>query len=734
MTPAPAEPRTTPAYRRLSAIGAALVVLLAVALALVPRWSTRLQGAWFDAYQRIDPRRVAALPVTVVAIDEASLARYGQWPWPRSTLAALVDAIERARPAAIGLDILMPEPDRLSPERVLAGAARDDPVLAQRIAALPSNDAALARAIADARAVVAIAGIDGRGARAFRSPPFLVVDRSHGAAAAVATRATGYAGALVNVDAIDRAAAGHGVISAGRAGNVVRRMPLLVRIDDRLAPSLALEVLRVAIGAPAVRVRADGASIEAVQVGDVVVPTEADGALRIHFSARDKRRLVSAADVLDGNVDAARLAGQLVLVGADAVAIGDYQATPLGVRMPGTEIHAQLLENIVGHAALSRPAYAPLAEVATFVVLGLFLAWVVPRWTPGRATLAATGTVALIVVAGIAAFVLGGRVLDAAGPALAIAVLFAALQSLTLADARHVRGSLQRIVQEQRRQAAYIAGELDAAKRIQAGYLPGAGALRDEPRIEVAAAMTPARDVGGDLYDYFRLDADRVFLMIGDVSGKGLSSSLFMAVGKALCKSVALRAPDAPIGELLRAANAEISRDNGEMLFVAACACVLDLRSGELRWCNAGHENPILLPAQDTTTTLRLDDGGGPPLCVVDDYPYVGAARRLAPGDVVLLVTDGIVDAQDRGGNAFGATRVDAAIARWRQGGHSAGALVDAVAGDVRAFAAGADAADDVTVLAFRWNGPAGAIAAATPAAAPAAATAATGAISGAAG
>jgi serine phosphatase RsbU (regulator of sigma subunit) len=264
-------------------------------------------------------------------------------------------------------------------------------------------------------------------------------------------------------------------------------------------------------------------------------------------------------------------------------------------------------------------------------------------------------------------------------------------------------------VQQQRRQAAYIAGELDAAKRIQAGYLPGADVLRDEPRVDVAAAMIPARDVGGDLYDFFRLDADRVLFMIGDVSGKGLSSSLFMAVGKALCKSVALREPDVPIGELMRAANAEISRDNGEMLFVAACACVLELRSGELRWCNAGHENPLLLPAQDATP-LRLDDGGGPPLCVVDDYPYEGAARRLAPGDVVLLVTDGVADAQDPAGAAFGAQGIASAITRWRSGERSARALVDAVTGDVRTFVAGADAADDVTVLALRWNGPAGAV------------------------
>jgi serine phosphatase RsbU (regulator of sigma subunit)/CHASE2 domain-containing sensor protein len=708
VTPAPAEPRTTPAYGRISAIGAVLVVLLAALLASAPPWHARLQGAWFDACQRLFPRRVHALPVTVVAIDEASLRRYGQWPWPRSTLAALVRAIERQRPAAIGLDILMPEPDRLSPERVLADVAHGDPSLAPRIAALPSNDDALARALADARVVVPIAGIGERGTRDFTGPPVLVIDRAGGATAATATRARTYAGALVNIAAIDRAAAGHGVISAGRAGDVVRRMPMVVRIGDRFAPSLALELLRVALEAPAVRILADGPSIEAVAVGGFVVPTEGDGAVRLHFAPRSPERIVAAADVLDGRIDAARLDNQIVLVGADAVAIGDYQATPLGRPMPGTEIHAQLIENLVGRSTLARPAYAPLAEAGLFVALGLMMAWVVPRWKPLPATLAAAGIVAVPVVAGLAAFAFGRLVFDAAGPAIALALLFAALQALTLADARRVRGALQRIVQEQRRRAAYVAGELDAAKRIQAGYLPTADALRDETRVEVAAAMIPARDVGGDLYDFFRLDDDRVFFMIGDVSGKGLSSSLFMAVSKALCKSVVLRNPAATAGDIVRAASAEISRDNGESLFVAACVCTLDLARGELGWCNAGHENPYLLRADDAAPA-RLADGGGPPLCVVDGFDYEGASRRLAAGDVVLLVTDGVADAVDRNGTPFGAARLAATIARWRAGERSARALVDAVCADVRAFEAGAEAADDVTVLAVRWNGPAAA-------------------------
>ena len=171
--------------------------------------------------------------------------------------------------------------------------------------------------------------------------------------------------------------------------------------------------------------------------------------------------------------------------------------------------------------------------------------------------------------------------------------------------------------------------------------------------------MTPARDVGGDLYDFFLLDGDRLFFLVGDVAGKGLSASLFMAVSKALYKSTTLRAADATIGELMRAANAEISRDNPEMFFVTAFAGILDLDTGELEYCNAGHENPyVLRPAR----RARAARGRRRPAALRGRRLRLSRrrARDCAPGETALLVTDGVVEAQNRGGRAYGGERLDA--------------------------------------------------------------------------
>ncbi|MCC6196511.1 MAG: CHASE2 domain-containing protein [Burkholderiales bacterium] len=702
MTAAAAARPERPHRRRLTLAGLVLLAALAALIAWGPAWTARLQSAWFDAYQLAMPRRDAAMPVELVAIDEASLARHGQWPWPRTLLAELVRAIERQRPAAIGIAILMSEPDRLSPEHLLQSARRSDPILAGRLDLLPPNDRVLASAIADGPVVLGFVGTtDATGAQPL-APPILVVDRTRGDTTALGVPAFG--GALVNVPELDRAAAGHGIFSSGMSDDRVRRAPLIVRIGERLAPSLATEMLRVALGVPDLRLYARGAAVERVGIGGLTLPTDASGQVRLHYARYDGRRTVSAVRVLDGSVEPERFERKLVVVGVTGLALGDTTQSPLGERMPGAEVHAQLLENLYGQSWLTRPRWAPALEAGLFAVLGLLLVYATPRWKPARAALLAAACIVLPLAAGVAAFAWQRVVFDAAVPAVALSLLFGVLLVLTLAETTRQRGLLERAVQRQREQAAYIAGELQAAKRIQLGFLPHPDALAGDARVEVAARMTPAREVGGDLYDYFMRDRDRLFFLVGDVAGKGLSASLFMAVGKALYKSIALRSGQTSASQIMRAADTEISRDNPEMFFITGVAGILDLASGSLEYCNAGHENPIVLSSMQGAYT-RLADGAGPPLCTVDRFAYTSGHRQMAPGEVLCVVTDGVADAQDPGGTRYGMPRLLALLARLAGPAVRASAVVDAVAADVKAFAAGADPADDLTVLAVRWNG-----------------------------
>jgi serine phosphatase RsbU (regulator of sigma subunit) len=191
---------------------------------------------------------------------------------------------------------------------------------------------------------------------------------------------------------------------------------------------------------------------------------------------------------------------------------------------------------------------------------------------------------------------------------------------------------------------------------------------------------------------------------VGDVSGKGMPAALFMALGKSLCKSCALRG-ESDIGAIIDRTNREISRDNPETLFITLFAGILNLATGELRFCNAGHDAPFLLRSGDAPHSL--EGLGGPPLCIVEDFDYPAERFRLQPGDMLCVITDGITEAMTAEGNVMGRARAEAVLAALPAGA-GAGATIRALHDAADRFVAGAEPSDDLTIMAVRWHGPIG--------------------------
>jgi serine phosphatase RsbU (regulator of sigma subunit)/CHASE2 domain-containing sensor protein len=653
----------------------------------------------FDAFQSFAPRRPVSAPVVIVAIDEASLAAHGQWPWPRTTLAGLLTRIGAGHPAAVAVDIVMPEPDRLSPGRLPALVPGIEPDLAARLARLPSNDAVLGGVLGRLPSVVAVVGLESAETTAAPLTRQTLIRTQGGDPGPFVRR---FAAALRSVDAIDAGAAGHGLVNADTDVGVVRRVPLVARVGDTLLPTLAVEMLRVVSGKPSLTVTVGAQGVLSVTVDDIVIPTQSDGSVWLRYGPHDPARFVSAAEVLSGAADLALFEKKLVLVGVTATGLGDHHATPVHAQMPGTEIHAQLLENIFDDDLLARPRWAKGMEAAVLAVGGLLLVLVVPVLPIRAAVSVAPALLAAVAGLSVALFLKWRLLIDIVGPSLGLILTFGVLLGTRLVEAESQRRGLRRQLEAEREGAARLAGELEAARRIQLGILPSpAAVLAGEARVGLFAFMEPAREVGGDLYDFFPLGDDRLLVLIGDVSGKGIPSSLFMAVSKALCKSAALR-HDGDLTAMLRDANTEISRDNVEALFVTAWIGVLDLTTGRLDYCNAGHE-PAWVVRRDAAAPDRLGDGG-PPLCVIEDFPFVPASHRLRPGDTVCLVTDGVTEAANAAGEFYGRARLEGVLAR--AGGMAGPAQVgEAIREDVTRFTAGAEASDDLTIVVFTWPG-----------------------------
>lgn len=700
------------AWLRLLAAGrarpvgiAVLGIFLAFSFAPDLKILADLRLALFDSYQNLAPRNRISGPAVIVAIDEASLGEIGQWPWPRDVLARLIEAVGRAGPAAIGVDILMPEPDRLSPESIAGVVAEADPALARRLAGLRSNDRKLAEAMRANPVVLGMAGLDQLPGNAPPLYPRSVPFRVSGGDPSGFLRQ--FVGVLRSIDLLDAAAPGHALLSVDTHGGVVREVPLVAQVGTTLTPALSMEMLRIAMGAPGYTLSMNRDGVEGIGIGELFIPTAPDGSVWVHFSERNVDRFVSAAQVLSGGTDPRLFESKLVLIGATGLGLLDHQPTPIGVRMPGIEIHAQLLEGIFDDTLLRRPGYTAHIERALLLLAGLILVLAVPVVRSRTAALVYVAIVAGLFAAGFGLYYWQRVLLDIAWPALAATLLFGVMLSGALAEADRQRRALRLALQAEREAAARAAGELEAARRIQMGMLPPPSAkFYADSRFSLQALIETAKSVGGDLYDFFKLDGDRLFFMVGDVAGKGLPASIFMAVSKALYKSATLRSQldqGADIGEVMRAANREIARDNPEMLFVTVFAGILDLTSGELNYCNAGHDPPYFLHPR-RALPLRPEGKAGPPLCVIEAYPYESERYLMQPGESLCAYTDGVTEAMNAGNELYGRQRLIKALARLAAATDALD-IVAAVGNDVQAFVGATERSDDLTILALRWNG-----------------------------
>jgi serine phosphatase RsbU (regulator of sigma subunit) len=675
---------------------AVLAFLLLLQITESVPFQERLRAFLFDSYQSISPRPRLSSPAVIVDIDEASLRRFGQWPWPRSLLALLVGQIAETNPAAVGFDILMPEPDRTSPCNAARYVPDIAPDLVGQVCSLPSNDALLARAIKEGRVALSVAAMHDSGdARLSAAPMFAVGGDPRPALQR-------FEGALASIEEHQVAAAGHAVVSADTERGIVRRLPLAASVGTTVMPSLALELLRLATRSTSFTVTSADGKITGVGVGDLFIPTQEDGRIWVHYGRYDSNRYVSAAAVLDGAIDRELLENRLVLIGVTGLGLVDYPVTSLGERVPGVELHAQVLESIFDGTTLLRPPWALWVEAAVVAALGLALIFGFVRMSSMVSVTVVFACVALLLLAGLWGYAERRILLDAATPALLVIVLFGGLLAYELMREQVQLKALEASLQVQREAAAKIAGEMAAARRIQLGMVPDAKeTFGSETRIDIAARMEPARDVGGDLYDCFMLDEHRAFFLLGDVCGKGVPASLFMATSKTLCKSVAMRG-NMDLGQVMNQANLEIVRDNSEMLFVTAFAGIVDLRSGDLWYANAGHERPFVAASGRMPTSL--DGEGGPPFGILDSADYPVQRYRLKPDEFLCVVSDGVTEATNSAEKLFGKERLAKALSEIRTTDRAEDVL-ESLFRRVDEFAAGAERSDDVTVLVLRCPG-----------------------------
>ena len=336
----------------------------------------------FDFYQRFDPRMKTARPVTIVDIDELSLKKLGQWPWPRTYIADMVINLANLGAVTIAFDVVFSEPDRLNPDIAAKTMRYLDELTRSRLRELPSNDQALADAIRRARVVLGETGLPSQVSDIDNDLPFTGF-ASLGEKGSTEPRIYEFPGLLRNVPTLEKVAAGRGLVTiVPERDGIVRRVPLMLWAQGHLMPSLNLEMLRVVTGTPTVLTKYDRNGVKSIALRGLEIPTDKNGQFWVHFARHDPSIYVSAASVLDGTAPVEKIRGKLVLIGTSAATLNDLKTTPVSAVMPGVEIHAQVLEAALARAVLAQPNYAIAIEFLGAFLFGLLVIIFAPNLGP----------------------------------------------------------------------------------------------------------------------------------------------------------------------------------------------------------------------------------------------------------------------------------------------------------------------------------------------------------------
>ena len=352
----------------------------------------------FDFYQRFDPRVKTARPVTIVDIDEPSLKKFGQWPWPRTRLADMVINLANLGAVVIAFDVVFSEPDRLNPDILADNMRYLDELTRSRLRGLPSNDQTLADAVRRARVVLGETGLDRVISEIDNDLPFTGF-ATLGDKAGAEPRFFEFPGLLRNVPALEKVAAGRGLVTiVPERDGIIRRVPMMLQAQGHMMPALSLEILRVVTGTSTILAKYDRNGVKSVAVRGLDIPTDKVGEFWVHFAKQDPSIYISATSVLDGTAPVDKIRGKLVLIGTSAATLNDIKTTPVSNAMPGVEIHAQVLEAALTHAVLSQPNYAIGVELLAAFVLGILVIIFAPN----------LGPVTLVIVGALFASVLIG--------------------------------------------------------------------------------------------------------------------------------------------------------------------------------------------------------------------------------------------------------------------------------------------------------------------------------------
>ena len=621
-----------------------LLILLIFLKIINPSFIKSISFLSFDLYQKVFAEKKNS-QVVIIDIDEKSLGKFGQFPWNRTVFAKILDKINESNPKAIGFDIFFTEKDKQSPDELIKSYGLIPSDIAE-LQDLKSPDDIFAEKLKESKSIIAVLGSN--------VPSHSNYDRkakarflSKGGDPKQFTYSYPYS--IGSLEVLEKNVKGLGSISfLDQLDGIIRSLPLIVQFNKKMYPTMGLEMVRVGSKQKNIYVELNEVGIQRISARPHKIDSDPNGIIWIKYKKSDKNQYISAGDVYDGKFQTDFFKDKYVLIGASAQGLFDLVKTPLGVTIPGVEVHANVIENILDQSYLVRNPNTYLFELLFSIIVALITFILSQKVKPKLSLSIFFGNILAIIIIGFSIYKFRSELVDMSYPIFIVTVTF--LTGLYFRFIEENKIALDNLQKE-----AKLLKERELAAGVQKSLFPDISKFENF----IFARNVPARDVSGDYFDVVRSTPEEYFFTLADVSGKGVKAGMYMAKASSIFRT--LTNLKFPLEKVVFGVNNELVEAKFKGMFVTAVFGKLNIKTGELVFINAGHESILTFDQNKNYEYIKSEM---PPIGIVKYFTesMVKSNTMNLKDKTFVVYTDGVTEGYLKNGEELGAEGVQKII------------------------------------------------------------------------
>ena len=531
----------------------------------------RIENISYDTFQSIFIKKSTFEDVVIVDIDEKSIDVIGQFPWRRDIFANLINKLNLNKVAVISFDIFFSEDDRQNPKKILNEFNLNNEEVID-------SDQLFLESIKSSNVVLSVLGDVSDYKKDNQSKPKTnIIARGSD----VSKFTYFFKNKITSLEKFNDAAKGIGNISyLDSQDGVLRSIPMLLKIDNDLWPSLSLETLRVFHNHKNILVNADVNGINEIKTRKYQIKTDPNTLVFVNYKKFNKQNYISAVDVIEGKINEDRLKDKIVLIGSSAQGLFDFVKIPNGKVIPGVETHAHLIENIVNNDFIIKNLSTKIIE-NVLLLLSLIIVLMIPNKINPKFSIIFYISLIIVLISFSSIVYQFNYFIDVLFTILSSAILF-----ITTLYFRYLKEN--KIALDNEKKQIVLKQEREIAGEVQKKLFPREFSNKDF----IFANNVPAKDVSGDYYDFISTNDDEIYFTLADVSGKGVKAGILMANASAVFRSMAKL--DKPVSTIAKFVNNQVADSSYQGMFITAVIGKFNLKDKSIEYINLGHE-PIMI-------------------------------------------------------------------------------------------------------------------------------------------